>query len=147
MDTTVTHSKIETQDFGKRLGAALHPETLVTFTGDLGAGKTTLVQGILEGMGALPPYPSPTFVLMNQYELPRPTATGIARVYHADAYRVGRDDFEKLGFLEWCADSRGIVLLEWPERLGDLVPKRQVAIRLTHISDSERSITVTESVS
>ncbi len=142
MSTIHTHAKAETQDFGKRFGTTLLPQTLVTLTGDLGAGKTTLAQGILEGLGALPPYPSPTFVLMNQYELPVPTITGITRVYHADAYRVGCDDFEKLGFLEWCTDPEGIVLLEWPERLGDLVPKERVTIYLRHVSDTERSVEI-----
>jgi tRNA threonylcarbamoyladenosine biosynthesis protein TsaE len=144
MDTIHTHTKTETQDFGKHLGTVLSPQTLVTLQGDLGAGKTTLVQGILEGLGALPPYPSPTFVLMNQYELANPTATGIRRIYHADAYRVGRDDFEKLGFLEWCADLEAVVLLEWPERLGDLVSKQRIAIELKHISDTERVIEVSK---
>lgn len=138
----ITSSKEATQDFGRTLAKTLVPKTLVTITGDLGAGKTTLVQGILEGLGALGPYPSPTFVLMNQYELPQATATGIVRVYHADAYRVGAADFEKLGFLEWCADPAGIVLLEWPERLGDLVPSEHIEIRLKTPSDTERSIEV-----
>lgn len=138
----ITSSKEATQDFGRMLAKTLVPKTLVTITGDLGAGKTTLVQGILDGLGALGPYPSPTFVLMNQYELPQATATGIVRVYHADAYRVGAADFEKLGFLEWCADPAGIVLLEWPERLGDLVPRECIEIRLKTLSETERSIEV-----
>lgn len=136
----ITSSREATQDFGRGLAATLRPGTLVTITGDLGAGKTTLVQGILDALGAPGPYPSPTFVLMNQYELPRVSAMGIQRVYHADAYRVGSDDFEKIGFLEWCADPTGIVLLEWPERLGTLVPLERVEIRLETISDTERSI-------
>ncbi len=139
-----TQSKEATQDFGRSLARALKPKTLITIVGDLGAGKTTLVQGILEGLGALPPYPSPTFVLMNQYELPQATATGIVRVYHADAYRVGAADFEKLGFLEWCADPAGIVLLEWPERLGTLVPTEHIEIRLKPLSATERDIEVIE---
>jgi tRNA threonylcarbamoyladenosine biosynthesis protein TsaE len=137
-----TPSKEATQNFGRTLAKSLMPKTLVTVTGDLGAGKTTLVQGILDGLGASAPYPSPTFVLMNQYELPQATATGIVRVYHADAYRVGAEDFEKLGFLEWCADPAGLVILEWPERLGTLVPSEHIGIRLNTISDTERSIEV-----
>lgn len=138
----ITSSKGATQDFGRALATSLVPKTLVTIAGDLGAGKTTLVQGMLEGLGASGPYPSPTFVLMNQYELPRASATGIRRVYHADAYRVGAADFERLGFLEWCADPDGIVLLEWPERLGSLVPDERIEIRLKTISDTNRSIEV-----
>ncbi len=140
-----TSSKEATQDFGRSLAKSFMPKTLVTVVGDLGAGKTTVVQGILDGLGATGPYPSPTFVLMNQYELPRATATGIKRVYHADAYRVGAADFERLGFLEWCADPVGIVLLEWPERLGALIPTEHVEVRLKTISDTERNIEVISS--
>lgn len=138
----ITSSKEATQEFGRTLAKSLKPNTLVAIVGDLGAGKTTLVQGVLDGLGASGPYPSPTFVLMNQYELPSASATGIQRVYHADAYRVGSADFEKLGFLEWCADPAGIVLLEWPERLGALVPNEHIEIRLKTISDTERSIEI-----
>ena len=142
MSSIVTHSKEETVLWGKSLALTLKPGIVLTLKGDLGAGKTTLVQGILAGLGATPPYPSPTFVLMNQYELPVPTATGIIRVYHADAYRVGQDDFEKLGFIEWCADPVGLVLLEWPERLEDLVPEKKIAIRLESLSETTRKISV-----
>ncbi len=141
----VTQSKEATQDFGRAFARTIGPKSLIAITGDLGAGKTTLVQGMLDGLGALSPYPSPTFVLMNQYELPQPTATGVRRVYHADAYRVGAEDFEKLGFLEWCADPEGVVLLEWPERLGALVPDDRIDIRLKALSDTDRSIEVTDS--
>ena len=142
MKSVITHSKGETQAWGKAVAESLQPRTLITLRGDLGAGKTTLTQGLLEGLGALSPYPSPTFVLMNQYELPVATPTGIKRVYHADAYRVGRDDFEKLGFLEWCADPSGIVILEWPEKLNDLVPKKKTDIRIRSLSENEREIVV-----
>lgn len=143
MATSITHSKEETRALGKRLAADFQPGVLVTLAGELGAGKTTLVQGILEGLGALPPYPSPTFVLMNEYVLPKPTQAGIRRVYHADAYRVGSADFEKLGFAEWCADSEAVVLLEWPERIVSLLPKRRIDINITASSETERNIHVT----
>lgn len=144
MIRTVTHSKEATQEFGKNLAATLAPKTLVTFSGELGAGKTTLIQGLLVGLGALPPYPSPTFVLMNQYELPKATATGIQRVYHADAYRVGADDFEKLGFREWYADPAGLVILEWPERIARILPADRIEISLRSLSETEREISLQE---
>lgn len=142
MTRVITHSKSETQTWGRVLAESLQPGTLLTLQGDLGAGKTTLTQGLLEGLGALSPYSSPTFVLMNQYDLPKATSAGIARVYHADAYRVGRDDFEKLGFLEWCDDLSGLVILEWPEKLGDLVPEKRIEISIRSLSENEREITI-----
>lgn len=143
MEMYTTQSREETQAIGKQLAQGIVPGTLVTFAGDLGAGKTTLIQGILEGCGALAPYPSPTFVLMNQYELPVNTTTGVKRVYHADAYRVGARDFEKLGFREWCDDPQGIVLLEWPERLSEILPEKRIDITLRTLSEIEREISIT----
>ena len=144
MEHMTSQSREETLPRGKELALVFKPGTLVTFTGDLGAGKTTLIQGILEGLGALPPYPSPTFVLMNQYELAEPKVTGIARVYHADAYRLGAPDFERLGFTEWCADSEGVVLLEWPGRIEGILPEKRIEITLKSISETEREIHMKE---
>ena len=144
MRTYTTHSKEETRALGKELALGLRPASLITFSGELGAGKTTLIQGILEGLGALPPYPSPTFVLMNQYDLEVGLPSeGVRRVYHADAYRVGAADFEKLGFTEWCMDPTGIVLLEWPERLAEILPDKRIDITLRTLSEIEREISIT----
>lgn len=143
MRTYTTHSKEETRALGKELALGFRPASLITFSGELGAGKTTLIQGILEGLGAPMPYPSPTFVLMNEYILPQATKTGIARIYHADAYRVGAADFEKLGFTEWCTDPTGIVLLEWPERLAEILPETRIDITLRTLSEIEREISIT----
>lgn len=103
---------------------------VVALSGELGAGKTTFVQGVLAGMGAEGPFTSPTFVLMKQYDLPVPL-NGIERVYHVDAYRVGEEDLCVQGFAEWANDSAGVVLLEWPERVSGLVPEKAIRISIT----------------
>ncbi len=149
-----THSAEETRGLAKELAREIAPGTLLCLRGDLGAGKTTFTQGLLEGLGAARPYVSPTFVIMKQYELPArntsysdvggpvPTATGIECIYHADAYRVEAKDFEGLGFAEWCADQRGIVILEWPERIEAILPEKRVEISLQSLSENEREITI-----
>lgn len=116
--------------------------TVVCLVGDLGAGKTTFAQGILEELGAERPYVSPTFVIMKQYDLKTPSATGIRRVYHADAYRVNEKDFDALGFSEWCADKEGVVILEWPERVKKLIPKNATHITFTPLSETSRQISI-----
>lgn len=143
----ITHSAEETRDLGKRLAQEIVPGTLLCLAGDLGAGKTTFTQGFLEGLGAARPYVSPTFVIMKQYDLPRrqaglavPTASGIERIYHADAYRVEEKDFETLGFAEWREDKKGIVILEWPERVKNLIPPNAINITFTSKSENERII-------
>lgn len=137
-----THSDKETRELGKKLAQEIMPGTLLCLRGDLGAGKTTLTQGLLEGLGAEGPYVSPTFVIMKQYELRTPSATGIERIYHADAYRVETKDFKELGFAEWCDDQRGVVILEWPERIEGILPEQRIEIFLESLSENERKITV-----
>lgn len=139
-----TQGAEETRNVGIRLAGEILPGTVLCLTGDLGAGKTTLVQGILDGLGALRPYVSPTFVIMKQYDLSKPSVTGVARVYHADAYRVEAKDFTEIGFVEWCADTQGLVILEWPERIADILPEKRIDIVLTSISETERKILIKE---
>lgn len=137
-----THSADETRTLGKRLAEQMPPRTCLCLSGDLGSGKTTFAQGLLEGFGATRPYTSPTFVIMKQYDLPAPTASGIRRVYHADAYRVEARDFEHLGFAEWCADPEGLVILEWPERVEKIIPKDAIKISFMAKNENEREITI-----
>lgn len=141
-----THSAEETKVFGKQLSGEIVPGTLLCLKGELGAGKTTLIQGLLEGLGAERPYVSPTFVIMKQYDLSAPSATGIKRVYHADAYRVEAKDFAEIGFAEWCADPEGLVILEWPERIADILPEKRMTISLLSHGETEREIVFTEGV-
>lgn len=135
----ITHSAKETKELGKKLAKKILPGTLVCLTGDLGAGKTTFAQGFLEEMGATRPYASPTFVIMKQYDLPAPK-NGIERIYHSDAYRVEAKDFVNLGFVEWCADKKGVVILEWPERVKEIIPNTAQKISFVWKSDNEREI-------
>lgn len=143
-EETTTQSAEETRAFGARLAQEVVPGTPLCLEGGLGAGKTTLVQGILEAFGAARPFVSPTFVIMKQYELVTPSATGITRIYHADAYRVTTKDFRELGFAEWCADPQGLVILEWPERITDILPEKRTTITLMALSETEREIEVKE---
>lgn len=140
----VSTSTEETKRIAAAFARGVAPGTVVALRGDLGAGKTTFVQGLLEALGADGPYVSPTFVIMKQYVLPEPSAGGIGRIYHADAYRIDDPaDMEKLSFDEWCTDPEGLVLVEWPERLGDLLPANAQVISFKWLSDTEREIVMT----
>ena len=142
METLITYSAEETREVGKNFARTLSPGMLVCFEGNLGAGKTTFIQGLLEGLGAEKPFVSPTFILMKQYDLAVPTPAGIKWVYHADAYRLGAKEFREIGFEEWIADSQGVTLLEWPQRIEELLPQIYITVKIESISEMERKITI-----
>ena len=143
MTTVITHSTNETRALGQGLARSIAPGSTVLLRGDLGAGKTTFVQGFLEALGAARPYVSPTFVIMKQYDLAEPSPTGVARVYHMDAYRIDDPaEMERLGFEEWTADPAGVVLVEWPERIAPLLPQDATTVSLRWISDTDREISI-----
>jgi tRNA threonylcarbamoyladenosine biosynthesis protein TsaE len=112
--------------FGEALGRALAAPAVIGLSGELGSGKTTLVQAICRGLGAHAPATSPTYALVHQYD-----ARGIP-VYHVDCYRLkSPDEARDLGFEDMTRD-RAIVLVEWPERAGAWVPPLDRHFRLSH---------------
>lgn len=139
----LTHSAEETCSLGVAVARDTNPGSVLALRGDLGAGKTTFVQGFLEALGAEKPYVSPTFVIMKEYDLAEPSANGIRRIYHVDAYRMDDpSEIEKLGFAEWCEDKEGIVLVEWPEKIAPLLPPTTKPISFAWLSDTEREIII-----
>ncbi len=113
---------------GVAIGRALRAPALVTLMGDLGAGKTTLAQAICRGLGVTESVTSPTFALIHEYKAPA------ARVVHCDLYRLQTDaDVASLGLDDSLGDTTAIVLVEWPERAGALLPVPTLALMLAHI--------------
>lgn len=112
--------------WGERFGRALTPPTVVAISGDLGAGKTTLVQAICRGYGVTEPVTSPTFALVHEYHAPR------SRVYHVDLYRLGApSDLTNIGWDDFVR-AEALVLVEWPERAAGRLPGH-VPIDLEHV--------------
>ena len=115
----------QTREIGARVGAALEGGDVVALSGDLGAGKTCLVQGIARGLGVPEDVPvtSPTFTLVGEYP-------GRLVLRHADFYRV--DGYERLhgaGFND-LLDARGVLVVEWAERLPDALPDERLEIMI-----------------
>lgn len=107
----VTRSSDETHAFARTLASALRPGDVLLLEGDLGAGKTTFVRGLAEGLGASPDeVSSPTFTLLHEY------AGQDVRLYHADLYRLTPAAVDDLG-LEEAVGTGGILAVEWPDRL------------------------------
>lgn len=131
----VTNSAAETQELGAALGAALAPGDLVAFRGDLGAGKTCMIQGLCRGLGVEGQVNSPTFILINEYH-------GTLPVYHFDLYRLGGpDELEDLGADEYFYGS-GVCLVEWPERAGGLLPGCRREVELEYLGPERRRVTI-----
>lgn len=119
------------RDWGVRFGTAARAPLVVTIAGDLGAGKTTLVQAICSGYGVTEPVTSPTFALVHEYAAER------SRVLHLDLYRLDRpDDLDSIGWDE-LVSSHALVLIEWPERAADRLPTDHVSIALEHVPGDE----------
>jgi tRNA threonylcarbamoyladenosine biosynthesis protein TsaE len=136
--TFLTRSEEETIALGRDLGREFAGGA-VLLIGNLGAGKTTLAKGIVEGRGAgaANDVSSPTFTLIHQYE------TQKGRVFHIDLYRLDEArEVETLGLNE-LFDSGDLVLLEWAERFPELLPAERVEIRLRTLDDDVREITAT----
>jgi tRNA threonylcarbamoyladenosine biosynthesis protein TsaE len=127
----------EAQDFTKALTAG-RAATLVTLSGELGAGKTTFTQGVAKALGVLESVTSPTFVLEKIYELPEGNA--FSKLVHIDAYRLeGGDELAALGFSELMYDPGNLVLLEWPERVADALPLADVSVSISVNDDGSRT--------
>lgn len=122
-------TEAELRDWGRRFGRAAHAPLIVTITGDLGAGKTTLVQAICAGYGVTEDVTSPTFALVHEYRSPRSV------VLHLDLYRLDSpDQLDALGWDE-IVSGAAMVLIEWPERAGRRIPAGHATLTLQHLPD------------
>ena len=129
-DQTV-HSLTDTWHIAARVATLLSHGGVVALTGDLGAGKTTFVQGIARALGITRPVTSPTFALVGDY-----TGPG-GRLIHMDLYRLtGPDDLLAVGFSDYL-ESGALIAIEWPERAGDLIPSDAVHVEITVLPDYE----------
>lgn len=137
--TLHTNSAAETEALGIQLACAANSGSVITLSGELGAGKTVLVRGIACGLN-MPPgvaVTSPTYVLQHIYRGGRLT------LYHIDAYRLvgGAGELEASGLTECFNDDNGLICVEWPERLTDFPwPADHIAIHIDHYEPQKRHL-------
>ncbi len=127
-----------TQRLGEGLGRVLPAGTILLLSGDLGSGKTTLIQGLGLGLGISDPISSPTFTLVNEY------LEGRVPLYHIDLYRLDGEEVTDLYLAAYWDDQEtapGIVAIEWAERLADL-PTPALCIGLAYADDGGRKVTL-----
>jgi tRNA threonylcarbamoyladenosine biosynthesis protein TsaE len=129
-----SRSPEQTRRIGMRLGGALQTGDVICLQGDLGAGKTTFVQGVAKGWGSLDAVSSPTFILVNVYRRADET-----RLFHLDAYRLdSTPEAEELDLDSML--GQGPLLIEWPERMDGLIPHERLWVLLEHIDEEEREM-------
>lgn len=128
-----TNSEKKTQEVGQSLAKKLKRGDVVAIYGDLGAGKSVFVRGLAKGLGIKNKITSPTFTFIKTYK------KGTLTLHHVDLYR-GEDpkDFEKLALPE-IFSSDAIVVIEWADRIKDLLPKKRIDIKIESVEDTERS--------
>jgi tRNA threonylcarbamoyladenosine biosynthesis protein TsaE len=132
----LSRSPERTRQLGTQLGGALQAGDVICLQGDLGAGKTTFVQGIARGWGSLDAVSSPTFIIVNVYR-----HRDEARLFHMDAYRLdSTPEAEELDLDSML--SQGPLLIEWPERMSGLIPVENLWISFEYHSEEERRIKV-----
>ena len=130
-----THSEEETLELGRKIACLLPDRGIVLLVGELGAGKTTLTKGIVEGCGAAraEDVSSPTFTLIHEYGDP-------VRVYHVDLYRLDKAEQARRLGLEDLFEQPALVLVEWGDRFPELLPQEHTTIRLQHAGEDERIV-------
>jgi len=127
-------SASELSRFGEDLGRQLRAPAVIGLSGELGTGKTTLVQAICRGLGAHARATSPTYALVHHYD------AGSVPVYHVDCYRLRQpDEARDLGFDDMVREV-AIILIEWPERAGAWVPPLDRHFQLSYDSDPARRV-------
>ena len=132
-----SRSEEETSEIGQWIGRNLAAGDVIALWGELGAGKTFLTRAIARGLGVPEriPVTSPTFTFINEYD-------GRLHIYHMDLYRL--TDLTELDTLPWMEAlyGKGVSLIEWPERLGTLMPEERWDIRMEITGDETRTITL-----
>lgn len=114
----------ETYDFGKSLGEQAKSGDVFCLNGDLGVGKTVFTQGFAAGLGITEPVNSPTFTIVQQYD------GGRLPFYHFDVYRIGDiSEMDEVGY-EDCFYGEGVTLVEWADRIGELLPAHVTAVTI-----------------
>jgi|SRR5215831_1137722 len=137
----VTHSEDETRHLGKAIGQALKSISLdqplvITLDGELGAGKTTFVSGVLRALGISAPVRSPTYTLVEPYEF------GSFTVYHLDLYRlVEARELEMLALRDLLR-PQAVLLIEWAERGKDVLPAAELSLTFNYLKEGDRQVQI-----
>ncbi len=134
----ITKNAEETKSLGRKIASDLtisNQPLIIALTGDLGSGKTTFTQGFAEGLGIKDRVISPTFILMRKYQ----------NFYHLDLYRLETEiekEMENLGITDIWKDEKNVMIIEWAEKIKNLLPKETIWIKFENLGEEKRKITI-----
>ena len=136
----ITKSFLETENLGEKFSSFVKNGDLICLYGELGSGKTTFVRGLAKGLKVKSRIISPTFTIIRRHKLDD------NYFYHVDFYRVNDEkDIGSLGLNEILEDKDSIKVLEWPEKIKDLLPQERIDIWFEYIDEKRRRITIKNS--
>lgn len=155
----VTNNATETQELGRKVASSLtrnlklktedSKATIIALNGDLGAGKTTFVQGFAEGLGIATPIISPTFILMRSYEIPLKSGhqdnETSRQLLHVDLYRLEKNvesEVENLGLFDEVRDPSNIIIVEWADKLVKPLSEEMIEINIEHKGENTRTFKI-----
>ncbi|MBX4200669.1 tRNA (adenosine(37)-N6)-threonylcarbamoyltransferase complex ATPase subunit type 1 TsaE [Candidatus Parcubacteria bacterium] len=148
MQKSITKNSTETQNIGEKMAKEILKKDIaenaavLCLHGDLGAGKTTFLQGFAKGLGIEEKILSPTFVIMKKFPVAHKHFTYF---YHFDLYRLQNDEeVLELGFKEIISNPKNIVAIEWPQKISSLLPKDAIKIVFEHDTVDQRSLKIDE---
>jgi tRNA threonylcarbamoyladenosine biosynthesis protein TsaE len=130
--TTITKSPEETKNLGKEIGKLAKPGDLLAFYGELGAGKTCFIQGISQELEVKDYVTSPSFTIVNEYR-------GKIPIYHFDLFRLNTEEILELGYEEYFY-GEGLTVIEWAEKIEQLLPKEHLKIEIKFKDRHQRTI-------
>ena len=139
----ITKSEKETMTLAEKFASQLEGGEVVALVGELGAGKTVFIKGLAKGLGVKQTITSPTFVLMKIYEVNKKNK--IKNLCHVDAYRLkdGRELID-IGLTDWLLKSKVITVIEWADRVKEILPEKSIKIRLNYgKKENERTVKIT----
>ena len=146
MQKSTTNNFEETQKLGENFAHEIllkdlqKTATVLALSGDLGAGKTTFLQGFAKGLGIEEIVNSPTFVIMKKFKL---QASSFKNFYHLDCYRLNSpEEILHLGFEEVISNPKNIVAIEWPEKIKKLLPLESIDVSFTATKENVRVLTI-----
>ncbi len=139
---SLEETKAFAQEFVESLAPWTHAATVVGLYGNLGAGKTSFTQGVAAALGILDTINSPTFVIEKIYEIPSNVellTSNFHHLIHIDAYRLEKsEEMLRLGWAEIISNPLNLILVEWPERIVDIMPEH-IQVKFEHVTENERT--------